>query len=313
MDVHWHESPKAMKAGGWGGVVFRAVWEICKARDKPGILSKDYWEAKYLAKWTLFYEERGGVKGIERGMKAALAAGMLERLPNGDIKVPGWDRYQVDATSAERKRQWKSKQDNKLQDKGTGQNGGERKGTEGNGEERKGTPDRTGQDNTIQEEDQERDLSRNFSPHVEPAGSPPEPAKEVPPPLPLGGIKQEKLAEGPDKGKIRYTGRGDLKYDWLAFKLEPAAVRARLVADLQKRYPEADVESVVRNMESWMRKNRGRGRKRVGLATWIERQWVRLEAERARARGGRKGGGQRGRVAAPAQVKSPSDWKGVMK
>ena len=150
VDVQWHDDPKAIKARGWGMVVVRAVWEIVKAKYSAGTMPAECWDAEYIARWSLFYEERGGVRGIERGMTQALASGMLERGDDGSIVVPNWRRYQVDATAAERKAKHLSKKTAHLQGDGTGENGSERIGTEGTfGNDRQ---DRTGQDNTHTQE-----------------------------------------------------------------------------------------------------------------------------------------------------------------
>ena len=141
VDVQWHDDPKAIKARGWGMVVVRAVWEIVKAKYSAGTMPAECWDAEYIARWSLFYEERGGVRGIERGMTQALASGMLERGDDGSIVVPNWRRYQVDATAAERKAKHLSKKTAHLQGDGTGENGSERKA-------RLGTTDRTRQDKT---------------------------------------------------------------------------------------------------------------------------------------------------------------------
>ena len=139
---------------------------------------------------------------------------------------------------------------------------------------------------------------------------PPAGAGAQPPPA---GIAQEKIAKGKLAGKVRFTGRGDLRYDWVDHKLVPQAVRDQYVADMAKRYPEVDTEAMVRKVEAWMKRNVARGRKRTGLGNWIERQWIITEAEKARARTGGQGGG-RGRVdSRTAQVggKSTGKWEGT--
>jgi len=138
--------------------------------------------------------------------------------------------------------------------------------------------------------------------------SPHPPAGAVTPPA------QVKIKEGKLAGKVRYTGRGDLiRYDWEDHVLVPKANRARYVADMAGRYPEVDVEAIVRKVEAWLKSNVARGRKRQVLETWIERQWIISEAEKARARTGGKGRGRARVNPRTAQVKGKSSgsWEGT--
>jgi hypothetical protein len=96
VDVTRQQHPRAMEAGGWGMVVAQAVWEICKAHDKHGIMPAHYWKEEFLTRWTNFDSERGGITGIRKGMKQALDAGLLERAADGSIKIHDWQQYQVD-------------------------------------------------------------------------------------------------------------------------------------------------------------------------------------------------------------------------
>jgi hypothetical protein len=85
-----------MQAGGWGMLVTQAIWEICKAHDKSGIVPAHYWNADYIMRWTNFDCERGGKTGITKGMNSALASGLLERVEDGSIKIHDWQQYQID-------------------------------------------------------------------------------------------------------------------------------------------------------------------------------------------------------------------------
>jgi len=102
VDVTRQQHPRALTAGGWGMVVAEAVWEIAKAHDRNGTLPASYWRAEFLSKWSNFELERGGRKGIERGMRQAVAAGLLDILPDGSIKIHDWEQYQPDPRTGKR-------------------------------------------------------------------------------------------------------------------------------------------------------------------------------------------------------------------
>lgn len=80
-----------------------AVWEIVKARDRDGVLPALCWTPEYLAVWTHFATERGGLTGIKRGMQKAVEAGLVEELEDGSVRIHDWDQYQLDKRSGHRR------------------------------------------------------------------------------------------------------------------------------------------------------------------------------------------------------------------
>ncbi len=152
VDVSRQHHPRAVIAGGWGGVVAEAVWEICKMYDKPGVLPARCWNAEFLASWTHFREERGGVAGIKRGMDRAVEAGLLEVMADGSVRIHDWDQHQMDRTAGERNRRARRKDNGELDGCDTGRYGAIRDDTGRHGATSHGsppqTPPLTGQDGT---------------------------------------------------------------------------------------------------------------------------------------------------------------------
>ena len=103
VDVTRQQHPRALIAGGWGGVVVEAVWEIVKSRDSDGTLPAIFWNPEYLTAWTHFDSERGGLAGIKRGMKKAVEAGLVEVLDDGSVLIHDWQQYQVDPRAGKKR------------------------------------------------------------------------------------------------------------------------------------------------------------------------------------------------------------------
>ena len=125
-----------------------AVWEICKAHDKRGLLPSSYWQAEFLARWTQFDRERGGLPGIKKGMASALKSGLLEQHKDGTVEVHDWEQYQMDSRAARKKRKADPRKSRKLQGQDPGPSSAVQDDPVGPGTVQKDPVDRTEQDRT---------------------------------------------------------------------------------------------------------------------------------------------------------------------
>lgn len=124
VEANLHTHPRIADAGFWGMTVIQAAWRICKAQDERGVVPAIFWTPTTLARWTLSASERGGLAGIKRGMESCEALGLVEREPDGSVRIRDWEQYQIDAREGNGKRNRVPRNNRRLRDPDPGRSRG---------------------------------------------------------------------------------------------------------------------------------------------------------------------------------------------
>lgn len=127
-------------------------------------------------------------------------------------------------------------------------------------------------------------------------------------PGPMSG--QEIILSGPLSGKVRFTGRAPLWFDWveMVWVWDSPEIASTTKAKWKARYPSVDADLFLGRIAQWMEDNPARGRRRKNLVSWIGRVWFAPEEERLR-----NGGRRRGRTteAGKQMTHDEDDWDGI--
>lgn len=110
-DIDGH--PQVQRAGFWAARVFELLCRVCGQYELGGVLPPRYLHADWLARRWMLVEvmpvaeaEALIARSIERLCDPDV--GLLERLPDGSVRIDGWARLQG-STSAERMRQLRAR------------------------------------------------------------------------------------------------------------------------------------------------------------------------------------------------------------
>jgi hypothetical protein len=107
-DASYTEHPQVMTMDWQGRVTFWIVCMVCKRFDRRGTLPLKYARPEYLSRLI------GGmpVEDVSRGLDQCVSAGLLEENNAGTAWViEGWNRYQKDSKSADRKAEQRARED----------------------------------------------------------------------------------------------------------------------------------------------------------------------------------------------------------
>lgn len=105
--------PQVQRAGFWAARVFELLCRVCGQYELGGVLPPRYLHADWLARRWMLVEvmpvaeaEALIARSIERLCDPDV--GLLERLPDGSVRIDGWERLQG-STSAERMRRLRAR------------------------------------------------------------------------------------------------------------------------------------------------------------------------------------------------------------
>lgn len=110
---------------------------------------------------------------------------------------------------------------------------------------------------------------------------------------------QQLLADGPLQGRVRFTGRWPLWYDWATYQFiwaSDEAMAERFVI-WRRRYPGLNVNDTMSKAEEWMETHRARGRRKLNLVKWLGSVWLAIDAEKP--------------ASTAQQVDDDDDWDGI--
>src|SRR5690606_35711497 len=105
--------PQVQRAGFWAARVFELLCRVCGQYELGGVLPPQYLHADWLARRRMLVDvmpaaeaEALIAQSIERLCDPDV--GLLERLPDGSVRIDGWERLQG-STSAERMRRLRAR------------------------------------------------------------------------------------------------------------------------------------------------------------------------------------------------------------
>lgn len=111
MDALFDSHPKGIAAGFWGRRAAETAWRAIKLHGWRGEVGPNFCTGEFLSRLAgcMITDVTEPAVTFQRGIDAAINAGLFERTPSGGIKAHDWGQRQIDPSAAERQANFRDK------------------------------------------------------------------------------------------------------------------------------------------------------------------------------------------------------------